>query len=82
MEQETADAPEEFLDPIMHTLMRNPVLLPTSNTIVDRATITQHLLNNETGEIFVEEETVVIVVMMMIFMSFISNLLHVLCIGN
>lgn len=32
-----ADAPEEFLDPIMGTLMRDPVLLPSSKNIVDRA---------------------------------------------
>jgi ubiquitin conjugation factor E4 B len=31
------DAPDEFLDPHMH-----PVLLPTSNNIVDRRTITHH----------------------------------------
>ena len=37
------DAPDEFLDPLMH-----PVLLPTSNNIVDRRTITHHLLNNDT----------------------------------
>lgn len=40
------DAPDEFLDPLMCTFMRDPVLLPTSNTIIDRATITQHLLND------------------------------------
>jgi len=42
----TADAPDEFLDPLMCTFMKDPVLLPTSNTIIDRATITQHLLND------------------------------------
>lgn len=42
----TADAPDEFLDPLMATFMRDPVLLPTSNNIIDRATITQHLLND------------------------------------
>lgn len=42
----TADAPDEFLDPLMCTYMTDPVLLPTSNTIIDRATITQHLLND------------------------------------
>ena len=26
--------------------MKDPVLLPTSNTIIDRSTITQHLLND------------------------------------
>ena len=40
------DAPDEFLDPLMCTFMKDPVLLPTSNTIIDRATITQHLLND------------------------------------
>ena len=42
----TQDAPDEFLDPLMFTLMKDPVLLPTSNTIIDRSTITQHLLND------------------------------------
>ena len=41
-----ADAPDEFLDPLMVTFMKDPVLLPTSGTIIDRATITQHLLND------------------------------------
>lgn len=44
----TAEAPEEFLDPLMMTLMVDPVLLPSSRTIVDRSTIAQHLLNEET----------------------------------
>ena len=39
-------APEEYLDPLMATIMRDPVLLPTSDTIVDRATITTQLLQN------------------------------------
>jgi hypothetical protein len=42
------DAPDEFLDPLMQEFMTDPVLLPTSNNIVDRKTITQHLLNNDT----------------------------------
>ncbi len=41
-----ADAPDEFLDPLMCTFMRDPVFLPTSNTVIDRSTITQHLLND------------------------------------
>lgn len=44
-----ADAPSDFFDPILDKLMQDPVLLPTSGMIVDRSTITQHLLNNETG---------------------------------
>lgn len=44
-EEETyADAPDEFLDPIMSTLMLDPVLLPSSNVTVDRSTIARHLL--------------------------------------
>ncbi|CAE7456350.1 PUB1, partial [Symbiodinium microadriaticum] len=43
----TNEAPEEFLDPLMATIMRDPVFLPTSANIVDRSTITQHLLNDE-----------------------------------
>ena len=34
-----AIAPEEFLDPIMSTIMLNPVILPKSKVIVDRSTI-------------------------------------------
>mmetsp|Transcript_15642 Transcript_15642/g.35869 ORF Transcript_15642/g.35869 Transcript_15642/m.35869 type:complete len:775 (+) Transcript_15642:1-2325(+) len=40
------DAPDEFLDPLMCTFMKDPVFLPTSETIIDRSTITQHLLND------------------------------------
>jgi ubiquitin conjugation factor E4 B len=43
------DAPFEFLDPLLDTLMRDPVRLPTSGQVVDRSTISQHLLNNEIG---------------------------------
>jgi ubiquitin conjugation factor E4 B len=43
------DAPFEFVDPLLDTLMKDPVRLPTSGTVVDRATIAQHLLNVETG---------------------------------
>mmetsp|Transcript_13232 Transcript_13232/g.19290 ORF Transcript_13232/g.19290 Transcript_13232/m.19290 type:complete len:159 (+) Transcript_13232:64-540(+) len=39
-------APDEFLDPLMITFMKDPVLLPTSGTVIDRSTITQHLLND------------------------------------
>jgi ubiquitin conjugation factor E4 B len=40
------DIPDEFLDALMFTLMRDPVTLPSSGNIVDRATIKQHLLND------------------------------------
>jgi ubiquitin conjugation factor E4 B len=44
-----AEAPDEFIDPLLSTLMRDPVRLPTSGHIVDRSTISQHLLNDEKG---------------------------------
>jgi len=42
-----ARAPEQFLDPIMSTLMSDPVLLPTSGIICDRSTIARHLLSDQ-----------------------------------
>nr|XP_040039691.1 ubiquitin conjugation factor E4 A [Gasterosteus aculeatus aculeatus] len=47
-EETYADAPDEFLDPIMSTLMLDPVLLPSSNVTVDRSTIARHLLSDQT----------------------------------
>ena len=41
------DAPEEFFDPLMATLMDDPVELPDSHYIIDRVTIEQHLLNDK-----------------------------------
>jgi hypothetical protein len=38
------DAPEEFLDPIMSTLMKEPVELPSSNTVIDFMTISKQFL--------------------------------------
>lgn len=38
-----ADAPEEFQDPLLGSLMANPVCLPSSGKIVDRAVIARHL---------------------------------------
>lgn len=40
------DAPDEFLDPLMATLMDDPVELPNSHTIIDRLTIKRHLVND------------------------------------
>ncbi|XP_077163239.1 ubiquitin conjugation factor E4 A isoform X2 [Paroedura picta] len=48
-EEETySDACDEFLDPIMSTLMTDPVLLPSSRVTVDRSTIARHLLSDQT----------------------------------
>ncbi|XP_067873054.1 ubiquitin conjugation factor E4 B isoform X3 [Heterodontus francisci] len=41
------DAPDEFRDPLMDTLMNDPVKLP-SGTIMDRSVILRHLLNSPT----------------------------------
>lgn len=41
------DAPDDFLDPIMSTLMLDPVILPSSKVTVDRATIARHLLSDQ-----------------------------------
>lgn len=43
-----ADAPDEYLDPIMSNLMRDPVLLPNSRQVVDRPTIARHILSDQT----------------------------------
>jgi ubiquitin conjugation factor E4 B len=48
MDLELGDIPDEFMCPVMCTVMENPVLLPTSGTIMDRASIAQHLLNDHT----------------------------------
>jgi len=50
-EDEAADAdlgdiPEEFLDPLMYTLMEDPVRLPVSKIVIDRSTIRSHLLSD------------------------------------
>lgn len=41
------DVPEEFLDPILGTVMKDPVLLTTSGHVVDRDIITRHLLTDQ-----------------------------------
>ncbi|OAY80595.1 putative ubiquitin conjugation factor E4 [Ananas comosus] len=42
------DIPDEFLDPIQYTLMKDPVILPSSRVSVDRAVIQRHLLSDST----------------------------------
>ncbi|KAJ1497789.1 hypothetical protein HMI55_005302, partial [Coelomomyces lativittatus] len=46
-EEELGEIPDEFLDPIMFSLMEDPVILPTSGTTLDRSTITAHLLGEK-----------------------------------
>ena len=42
------EIPDELCDPIMDTLIENPVMLP-NNIIIDYGTISRHLLNNESN---------------------------------
>jgi len=44
METNMGDVPEEFLDPVLGTIMNDPVTLPNSNVTLDRTTIVRHLL--------------------------------------
>lgn len=51
------DAPEEFLDPIMSTLMSDPVILPSSKITIDRQTIARFvninlILKNQRNSFF------------------------------
>ncbi|KAG6331103.1 hypothetical protein ID866_7990 [Astraeus odoratus] len=45
-EEDLGEVPDEFLDPLMFTLMRDPVTLPSSRVVIDRATIKSHLLSD------------------------------------
>ena len=47
-DEDYGDVPEEFLDPILYTLMKDPVKLPSSGVFIDRATIVSHLLSDAT----------------------------------
>ncbi|CAK9828567.1 Ubiquitin conjugation factor E4 B [Anthophora retusa] len=46
-DEEYGDAPEEFRDPLMDTLMEEPVKLP-SGIVMDKPVIIRHLLNSAT----------------------------------
>jgi ubiquitin conjugation factor E4 B len=45
-EEDMGEIPDEFADPIMATLMKDPVILPMSRQTVDRSTIRSHLLSD------------------------------------
>jgi len=47
LEIDFSDAPERFKDPLMDTIMDDPVILP-SGTVMDRPVIIRHLLNAST----------------------------------
>lgn len=46
-EEFLANAPDDFMDPISCEIMKDPVLLPTSGTIMDRDVIVRHLLTDQ-----------------------------------
>eukprot|EP00835_Amoeboradix_gromovi_P002709 NODE_159_length_16647_cov_0.251390.p1 type:complete len:918 gc:universal NODE_159_length_16647_cov_0.251390:11514-14267(+) len=46
MDNEEEDCPDEFMDSLMFFCMNDPVILPTSKNVVDRSTITTHLLSD------------------------------------
>ncbi|KKK13167.1 ubiquitin conjugation factor E4 [Aspergillus ochraceoroseus] len=45
-EEDLGEIPDEFLDPLMYTLMQDPVILPASKVSIDRSTIRSHLLSD------------------------------------
>jgi len=45
-EEDLGEIPDELLDPLMYTLMEDPVILPMSRQTVDRSTIRSHLLSD------------------------------------
>ncbi|VEU23843.1 DEKNAAC104900 [Brettanomyces naardenensis] len=47
-ELEMGDVPDEFLDPLMFTLMKDPVKLPHSKVSIDRSVLKAHLMNDPT----------------------------------
>ncbi|XP_055912261.1 ubiquitin conjugation factor E4 A [Eupeodes corollae] len=42
------NVPDEYLDPIMSSIMTDPVILPSSKVTVDRSTIARHILSDQT----------------------------------
>ncbi|TMW65085.1 hypothetical protein Poli38472_009252 [Pythium oligandrum] len=47
LEEALGEIPDEFLDPLVFTLMKDPVILPTSGKTMDRSSISQHLMNDQ-----------------------------------
>ncbi|KAL4964751.1 ubiquitin-ubiquitin ligase UFD2 [Aspergillus stella-maris] len=45
-EEDLGEIPDEYLDPLMYTLMEDPVILPASRMSIDRSTIRSHLLSD------------------------------------
>ena len=47
MDIDLSDAPSEYRDPLMDTIMEDPVILPSGH-VMDRSVINRHLLNAST----------------------------------
>ncbi|CAD6576435.1 MAG: hypothetical protein TREMPRED_001677 [Tremellales sp. Tagirdzhanova-0007] len=47
MIEDEREIPDDFLDPLLSTLMKDPVILPVSRVVIDRATIRTVLLSKE-----------------------------------
>ncbi|KAF9974459.1 hypothetical protein BGZ73_002117 [Actinomortierella ambigua] len=45
-DEELGDIPDKYLDPLLYTLMEDPVILPNSKVSIDRSTIKSHLLSD------------------------------------
>ncbi|KAI8905797.1 ubiquitin elongating factor core-domain-containing protein [Entophlyctis helioformis] len=45
-EEEMGDVPDEFLDPLLFSLMEEPVVLPSSGVTIDLSTVKSHLLSD------------------------------------
>ncbi|KAF5338878.1 hypothetical protein D9611_008795 [Ephemerocybe angulata] len=45
-EEDLGEVPDEYLDPLMFSVMKDPVMLPSSKAIMDRSTIKSHLLSD------------------------------------
>jgi ubiquitin conjugation factor E4 B len=46
VEADLGEIPDDYVDPLMATLMEDPVTLPISKQVVDRSTIQSHLLSD------------------------------------
>ena len=46
MKQEEIEYPEEFCDPLMACEIKNPVILPGTDTIMEKSVISRHLLTD------------------------------------
>lgn len=47
-EEDLGEIPDEYADPLLATVMTDPVILPISRMVLDRSTIRGHLLSDQT----------------------------------